>query len=175
MSRKLLERLQLVMGCEPQDLDTAGITGDYVSMKNYGRLLIVVQAGDGTAGSDLTVDLYQATSVAGAGAKVLNCLETGRIYTKQAATFTLMQAVTAWTKETQATADEEWTDATSGEQVNLWAFEVRAADLDVSNGFDCVRADIADPGAAKIGALLYILGDPKYPAAPELMASGIED
>lgn len=170
MSTKALERMNIVLACEPDDLDDGAITGDYVSLENYERLLVVVGAADGTAGDDLTVNLYQATSAAGGSAKVLNCLETGRIYTKMAADFTAMQLVTGWTKETQATADEEYTDTDSGEQSCLWCFEVRAADLDVANSFTHVRADLdGDGGAAKIGFMLYILLDPKYPAAPELM------
>jgi|GEM_PF-875664 len=171
---KLLERLQLVMAFEPADLNSAGATGDYVCLAHYHRCLAVILAGDGTAGKDIPVSFYQATSNAGAGAKVLNVLETGRIYTKEAATFAALAGVDAWTKETQATADEQWAPGDSGEQVLIWAFEIRAEDLDVDNDFDHIRMDVADPTASKIVAGLYILGDPEYPAAPELMLSGVE-
>ena len=172
---KLLERVQIVpaQAAGPADINGAGVTGDYVSLKNYDRVLILIYAGDGSAGGDLTVDIYQATDVSGTDAKVLNALETGRIYTKQNASS--FAAVGQWTKETQATADEEYTDATSGEQVNLWALEVMASDLDVDNGFDCFRADLADPGAAKVVGMLYVLYGASYPSAPEDMLSAIAD
>ena len=171
---KGLERMQLVMAFEPADLNAAAATGDYVCLAHYRRLLAVILAGDGTASKDIPVSFYQATSNAGAGAKVLNALETGRIYTKEAASFAALAGVDQWTKETQATADETWSPGDSGEQVLVWAFEIKASDLDVDNNFDHVRMDVADPGASKIVAGLYILGDPDYASAPELMLSGVE-
>jgi len=170
-----LERMQIVPGqaAGPADINGAAITGDYVSLKNYRRCLVLVYAGDGTAGGDLDVKLYQASDVSGTGAKVLNCLETDRIFTKQhASTFA---GVGQFTKETQPTADEQYTDTDSGEQVNLWGLEVMASDFDADNNFDCLRADVADPGAAKVVGLLYMLMDPKYPASPELQLSAIAD
>lgn len=174
MNSKLLERLQIVMAFEPADLNSAGATGDYVCLSHYRRCLCVILAGDGTAGKDIPVALYQATSNAGAGAKVLNALVTGRIYTKEAASFAVLAGVDQFTKETQATADEQWAPGDSGEQVLVWAFEIDASDLDTDNGYDHVRMDVADPAASKIVAGLYILGDPEYSAAPELMPSGVE-
>lgn len=173
MASKLLERVQIVPVMLPVDLNDGATTGDYVSLKNYERCCAVLVAGDGTAGSDVSVAFYQATDVSGTSAKVLNALETGRIYTKEGTS--ALTAVAQWTKETQATADEQWAPTDSGEQVLLWAFEIKADDLDVDNGFDCIRMDISDPGAAKIGAALYILYDAKYPVAPELMLSAIAD
>lgn len=174
MQGLVLENLQIVPGqvAGPADLNSAAVTGDYVNMQNYEKCLILLFCGDGSATTgDLTVALYQATDVGGSGAKVLNALETGRIFTKQAASS--FAAVGQWTAETQATADEQYTDATSGEQVNLWAFEIRAADLDVDGGFSCIRADVAATSSSKIGALLYILAEPKNAAAPALMPSAI--
>lgn len=171
----MLERMQIVAGqaAGPADINGAAVTGDYVSMKNYRRCLVLVYAGDGTAGGDLDVKLYQATDVAGTGAKVLNALETGRIFTKQHASS--FATVEQWTEETQATADEQYTDAASGEKVNLWGLEVMASDLDADNNFDCIRADVADPSAAKVVALLYLLGDAKYASRPDQMLSAIVD
>jgi len=175
MGAKLLERLQIQPVMAPVDLNDGATTGAYVSLKNYESCLCVLVCGDGTAGSDLSISMYQATAVAGTGAKVLNCLETGRIYVKTAGTWALVAAIGQWTEETQATADETYTDTDSGEEVQIWAFEVKASDLDVTNGFDCIRMDIADPGAAKLGAALYILGDPVTEIDPPLMPSAIAD
>lgn len=170
---KLLEQLQIVPGqaAGPADINGAAVTGDYVSLKDFERCLVLVYAGDGSAGGDLDVKLYQATDNAGTGAKVLNCLETGRIYTKQHASS--FATVGQWTEETQATADEQYTDTDSGEQVNLWGLEVSAQDLDADNGFDHIRADVADPSAAKVVGLLYILGGAKHQTKPDLMPSAL--
>lgn len=172
---KCLERVAPRLIGEPADINGSGITGDYVSFKNYSRCLILIVAGDGSAGGDLGVKLYQATDVSGTDAKVLNALETGRIYTMNGADYATLAALTVLTKETQATADEAWCDTDSGENVNiLWA-EIRADDLDVENGFDCMRCDIDDPGAAKVVAGFYLMMDPKYACAPELMPDPLVD
>jgi len=172
---KILERMNIVPAIIPIDLNGAGagLAGDWVSLRNYARCLVVVLAGDGTAGHDITITLAQATAVAGTGTKALNCLETGRIYSKNHAT--AFTAITAWTKETQGTADEVWTDAGSGEKVVLMALEIRREDLDVANGFDCIMATLTDPTAGKVGAMLYILTDPDYPAGPTLMKDPLVD
>jgi len=172
-NRRMLEEINIQAVMLPVDLNDGATTGDYVSLKNYGKCLVVLIAGDGTAGSDVDVLLYQATNVAGDDAKVLNCLETGRIFTKEGAA--ALTSAGTWTKETQATADEAWDPEDSGEVCLIWGFEVFASDLDGDNGFDCIRADVTDPGAAKIGVALYILGDPKNSAAPELMADPLID
>lgn len=171
--RRLLDECQIVMAGEPADINGAGVTGDYVSMANYRRCLILVLAGDGTAGSDLDVLLYQATDTVGTGAKVLNALQTKRIYTKQAATFAALQLVTQWTQQTQAVADEQWAPADSGEQVLIWGFEIEDTDFDMANNFDCLRADLSDPGAAKVAAHCYILYEPRYAAKPDSQLSAL--
>jgi len=176
MNSKMLERLQIVPIMAPVDTNDGATTGDYVSLKGFKRCLVVVVYGDGTAASDLDLVLYQATTVAGAGAKVLNALQTGRIYRKGAADYaTLAAAASTWEKITQATADEKYEPSDNGEEVGMIALEIMAEDLDCDGGFDCIRCDLTDPGAAKIAAGLYILGDPVNAAAPELMLSPTED
>jgi len=178
MAIKLLERLNIVPLNIPVDLDDGELTTDIVSLKNYESMLLVVFFGDGTAGDDVTVTLAQCTDVANSESdnKVLNCLETGRIYTKMAADETALRLLTGWTAATQATADEAYTDTDSGEQCGIWAFEIKASDLDVTNNFDCVYATInGDGGAAKLGAVFAIMGDPKYPSDPTLMKDPLVD
>lgn len=166
MSSLLLEQNNIIPGNIPVDLNDGELTSDICSLSDYGRALVVLSFGVGTAGSDLTVTLQQCTDKTNSLAdnKALDCLKTGRIFTKMAANETALRALTAWTEETQATADEVYTDATSGEQCGIWAFEIRAEDLDRENGFDCIYAVIADPGAAKLGSLSIILGDPAFAA-----------
>ena len=169
----ILERAQIALLNLPIDLDDGALTTDIFSMKLYGSALLIVPFGDGTAGDDITVTLQQCTDVANSLAdnKALNCLATGRIFTKMAADETALRALTGWTGETQATADEVYTDTDSGEQCGIWAFEIRADDLDADNGFECVYATVnGDGGAAKLGTVLVLLMDPVYPSTPTLMA-----
>ncbi len=45
---------------------------------------------------------------------------------------------------------------------------------DRANGFCFVNATVADIGAnAQLGVLLYLLSEPRYPAAPENMLTAI--
>lgn len=151
-------------------------TGDYISLKNYGKVLILWAFSDGTATSgDIDIEVYQSTNVANspADAKALDICKTGRIYSKLHAT--TLAAVGQWTKETQASADEIYDDEASGEQIGMIGIEVRADDLDVTGGFNCIRVDLDEITTEKLVCGLYILMDPKYPAAPERMLSALAD
>lgn len=163
----ILERLQLACGFVPVDLATAANNGDWVSLKNYRRCLVVLFKAAGAAAEDPTITLQQATDVAGTGAKNLNFTT---LYRKQGADVT---AIAQWTKTTQAAANT-YTNATLGDEQVLLAIEFSAEDLDFKNNFDCLRATVADVGVtAQLGALLYIMGEPRDHAAPASMASAI--
>jgi len=170
----LLERINIVQAADVADINGSGITGDYVSLKGYERMIALAVYGDGTAGQDITFTVYQAQDVSGTGAKALNCLQTGRIFRKQGADFSAVAALTAWTKVTQATADDQYQPDDTGEAVGMVALEIDANDLDVTNAFDCVRVDVSDPGASKIATLLYIL-EAKHRTSPELLVDPLVD
>jgi hypothetical protein len=149
------------------DMDT-NQTGDYVSLKNYGKVGFLFVKEAGTAGDDPTLSLLQATDVAGTGAKVLNAIS--EYWTKQAATS--LAAVGTWTRSTQTADDQIAGNATSAEQAMMVYFEVDAEQLDVSGGFDCIRVDVAlaASGGAQWGTGIYIMLDPRYPQATSLSA-----
>jgi hypothetical protein len=168
MNSKILERFQIAMVMEPADLNGGATTGDYFDMSKCSRCLVLVGFGDGTASKDLDIALYQSDDSSGTTTAVLNALETGRIYTKYAGTFTLYQAVSAWTKVTQGTADEKHEPDDNGESVGLMGYEVRREDL--TDGYSYIRADLTDPGAAKVAFAIYI-GELMEPNAPELTSN----
>ena len=119
----------------------------------------------GTAGDDPTITLVQAQDVAATGEKPLNFT---RIDTKQGADLT---AVGTFTTVIQAAANT-YTDATSAEVQAIWVIDIKSEDLDVDNGFDCIKASVSDVGTnAQLGCLLYIGHDPRLVAAP--LASAI--
>lgn len=173
---KLLEQIQIhpiwpAHVVDDGDDDTVA-TGDYVSLKDYENLLVLILFGDGTATSgDIDIEVYQATDHEGTGVKALDALETGRIYSKVHATS--LAAVGQWTKETQATADEIYDDDTSGEKLGMIACEIMASDLDADGGFDHVRVDLDTIESAKLVCGAYILGGAKIQTQPDLMPSAL--
>ena len=144
------------------DTDT-NQTGDYVCLKNYGKLGVLYAKAAGSNTDIPTLTVYQATTTAGVGAKVATVVHT--IYLKQTAT--TLTATPLFTETAQTLASTVVGDATADTDTMLEYFEINAEDLDVDNGFDCVRVDVANAASAgaQYACLLYLLLDPKYPGA----------
>jgi hypothetical protein len=149
---RFLDNNQVEVGAVPVDTTGAAVTGDYVSLAGYERLVIIIQQG-AWAGGTPAVTLLQATDVSAGNAKALAFTErftkvglTGTTFTKT--------AVTANTFDLPAVANT----------INV--IEVPADSLDVSNDFDCVRVNIATPGAnADLIAVTYLLVGARYSQA----------
>jgi hypothetical protein len=154
MNTRFLDTHDVVAGFVPINIGSAR-QGDAVSMKNWGRCLILFIAAAGPAGDDPTLTVEQCTAIAPSNAKALNFT---RVDVKQGT----LTAVGTWTKVTQA-AGNTYTDDESAEVQKIWAVEIAAEDLDVDNGYDCIQASVGDAGTAtQIGALLYILSEPRF-------------
>lgn len=165
---RLTEEAQIAAALLPVNLATAANDGDWVSLKNYDHLAIVIIKDGGTAAEDPDFTVQQATSVAGAGAKALNFT---RVDKKQAAD---VLTVGEFTKVTQAASNTYDADGTSAEDEMIVVIEFDAQDLDIANGFDCVRLQIPDVGAAaQLAAAIYILTGPRY--AEQFPPSAIAD
>ena len=167
-----MELMQIVPAFPPADLDTDR-TGDWVSMKNYEWCVIYIHKAAGTAGDDISILTEQATDVAGTGAKALNFT---KLYYKVGAT--ALTAVGTWSTVTgTATGDLDTVTAFGSDLVAdtgeaVFAVVFKASDLDVSNGFDCLRwscegDDLSNPA---IGASAYILFGPRQASAAMLSA-----
>jgi len=155
----LLEKMQIAAGFIPVNMATAANDGDYVSLKNYGRCAIILFKGAGTAGEDPVLTLQQAKDVAGTGMKNLIF---DRIDSKQGSD---LFAIGTFTKITNS--DHDYTHTDAAENQAIWVIDVKAEDLDIANGFDCLRATVADVGTgAQLGALMYILHEPRHATAP---------
>lgn len=166
MNEHILEKIDIVPAFVPINIGTAR-TGDTISMKNHGRCAIVFFGAAGTASEDPTITVEQCSSVAPSNAKSLTFT---RVDTKQGAD---LAAVGTWTKVTQSAANT-YTNLTAAEQQKIWVVDIKAEDLDVDGGFDCIRVSVGDAGSTnQIAAGLYILHEPRY--AKEGGVSAIAD
>ena len=158
--------IDVVEGFPTVDLQTGANSGDYISMRNNSRILILFTSGVGTGGDDPTLTIQQATDACGTSVKALNIVTSPvSAWKKQAATS--LASTTTWTDASCCVSTNTLTNATSAEQSAMWAVEFDAADLDVANGFDYVRATVADVGSnTQPGSLTYIV-KPAYAEDPD--------
>lgn len=155
----LVETTQIVAAIIPVDSQTGANNGDWVSMKNFDRLTIILLKAAGVAGDDPVITVKQATDVAGTGAKALN-------FTRIDAKVGAQTGIGAFTTVTQA-AGNTYTDAVSAEAQGLFVIEFQGTDLDLANGFDCVQLSIPDTGAggAQLISAFYILRNARFAGA----------
>ncbi|MET4490687.1 hypothetical protein [Bradyrhizobium sp. LA7.1] len=168
MTQHFCEKNQIAQGFLPVAMNTAANNGDWVSMKGYGRMAIVLFKAVGTPGDDPTVTVKQAQNVSGAGAKAIAFTEVRK---KQAATNLL--AVDQFTKSTTAapatndtfnTTNGTWTNTDLAEQAAIIVIDVRLDDLDINGGFTSIQASIADVGTnSQLGCALYFGHEPHCP------------
>src|SRR5574337_2159288 len=71
LNASLVEQAKIVMGCAPAALATTAGDGDFVSLKNYRRLTILLPVLNGNTVTGGAVTLIQATEVAGSTTKAL--------------------------------------------------------------------------------------------------------
>ncbi|MFN4017613.1 MAG: hypothetical protein ACK4JB_19895 [Reyranella sp.] len=167
MNKHILEKTQIVAGIIPVDTQSGANNGDWVSLKGYGRCAVVFYKAAGVAGDDPVFTLRQAQDVSGTGAKALDFT---RIDTKVGA----QTGIGQFTTNTQAAANT-YTDAASAEAQAIMVVDIKAEDLDVDGGFDCVQLQIPDTGSAgaQLGCALYLLHEPRYGTIP--LPSAIAD
>lgn len=146
----LTEWAKPVVGLDP--IAPSGSTPDYVSMKGYSRLSIIILAKNTTTVTGSAIALKQATNVAAAGEKALAInspafrnLDTGA--SDALAAF----AVTGNTFNTDNTNSKN----------SMYVLDVQEGDLDVANNFDCVRLDTGNSVNATV-TVLYLLWPAKY-------------
>ena len=143
----MVENNKSVFGAVPKSYSSAAMTAQYVSMKNYGHLTIIITTGAWAAGT-AAVTLAQATAIAGTGTKALAM-----------AYYWLGTLTDDALVKTAVTSDTFNLSAAS----KLVVIEVDAEDLDVDNGFDCVTLEVASPGAnADFYNVVYVLSQPRY-------------
>lgn len=147
----LTDFAKVVMGCPPAALTGAPGDGDYVSMKNYSKLTVLIAVLNATTVTGGAVTLKQATNVAGASEKALSFSKAWRNIDCAAADTLAEFAVVS---------DTFTTDATNSKQL-LYVLEIDASSLDGDNGFDTVRAKVNSMNAA-VASVVYILHPTRY-------------
>jgi hypothetical protein len=167
---RLIDEAQVVSAFLPVNTQSGNNVGDWISLKNYRNVAVIFHKAVGSANDDPLISFFQATDVAGGDEKVLTKC-TG-YHKKQGAS---LATIGAFTEVSQSVAATVQLDATAAESAGLYIFSFADSDLDVANGFDCFKVEVADTGAAgaQLASLLYVLTNPRH--ASETLVSAIID
>lgn len=123
-------------------------TPDYVSLKNYERVAVVIQVKNATTVTGSAITLKQATAVAGTSEKAL-------AFTK---VFANTDTGAGDVLTETAVSNNTFTTNNTNSKNLMYVIEVKAEDLDVNNGFDCLRAGTGDATAATVTVTYYLFG-----------------
>lgn len=145
----LLEQIKIVQGLAPITPSTT--VPDYVSLKLYPKVCIVIDIDNGATVTGTAITLKQAQAVVNTGEKALAFTRMWQNL-NTAATDTLVE--TAVTSNT-------FTSATTNDINMQFVIEVDASELDTANGFDCVRVGTGN-GVNCITSIVYLLWPAKY-------------
>jgi hypothetical protein len=152
------DTLKVIVGLPPR-IPTASVP-DYVSLKGYQRLIVIVTVDNATTVTGSAITLKQAKAVDGSGEKSLAFTTMGaNVDTDASETLT----------ESPVTGDT-FTTGTVNDKNACYVLEVKATDLDYKNGFDCVRVGTGNATAAVL-SVLYLLVGGRYSGAGQLAAT----
>jgi hypothetical protein len=145
----LVEQAKLVTGLAPIAPSTS--VPDYVSLKNYHKLAIVILVDNGATVTGSAITLKQAQAVANTGEKALAF---SKVWKNE-------DTANGETLTETAVVSNTFTTIATNNLNAIYVIEVLPTDLDIANGFDCVRLGTGDSVNAVISAL-YILWPAKY-------------
>jgi len=161
-SLPLTDGVKFVMGCAPAALTSTAGDGDFVSLKHFRRLTILISVLNGNTVTGGAVTLIQAKEVAGSNTKALGFSKAFR---------NIDCAAGDTLSEFSVTSNTFTTDTTNGKQL-LYVIEIDASMLDIDGGYECVRIDVASMANA-VGTVVYLLHDAAY--NPPLALAAITD
>ena len=144
----------------PSDMQTA-VADDWIYMGNAHSIDIICFFGAGVANDDPDIHITQATTNSGGSEKGVNIT---RYYLKQGTLLSTSSIGGTFTVTTQAASYVISLDASSAETQQIVGIHVSADELDVTNGFDWIRASVPDTGSAgaKLGCILGILHPARF-------------
>ena len=125
--------------------DAGGRTGTYVSLKNAISATVIFYLNQANAAT-ITVDILQASAVAGTGAKALS---------NNAPIETNLDADTSSVCARQTDAKTYTTDAAT--KTKIVKFLIDPAQLDLANGFDCIACRTGASNAANITSAVIVV------------------
>lgn len=140
-------------------------TPDFVSMKGCHRLTYIIPVRNGTTVTGSAISLTQATDVSNTSGKTLAFSKAYRALNTGAGGNTDVLS------EFTVSSNTFTTDATNSTE-NLYVIEINETDLDVANGFDCVRLNTGNSTNATLSGIAVL-----YPAkyAKTTLPSAIAD
>ncbi len=143
----------------PVDFGTTTNTGDRIHMENYGGICFVGYIAVGTAAQNPVFNLQEHDAATAGNSQDLDVVVEYHEKTELD-----LDGDEAWVTTTQA-ADAAVTDVTWDDAgQTLVAFEVYAEQL--TDTFEWLSVDVADPGTAHLGCVLAIMFDLKVMRAP---------
>lgn len=153
----LVEATKIVWAAAPKDITGAGLTGDWVNLKNHRKIAIILMSG-AWAGGTAAVTLNEATDNAGTGSAAL--------------AFSYQYVATGLTSDTlvKTAVTSNTFDISAANKLHV--IEVLASDL--SSGFTHIQCAVATPGSnADLLAMAYVLYSGSYLERPGTMPSVI--
>ena len=131
-------------------------TPDYVSMKGFRKCAILIKILNGTTVTGSAITVKQATAVAGTSEKAVTFTKAYRNIDMAAADALAEFAVTSSTFTT---------DTTNAKKL-MYVIDIDVDDLDVSGGFDCIRAGTANAANTLTFDVTYLLYGARYASSP---------
>lgn len=156
LNTRLDEQVALIQATSMVALTSTAGDAQYVSMKNFARCMVVIDVLNATTVTGGAVTLKQASAIAGTGEKAL-------AFTRMLASTDVAAAATQTLTETAVSSNTFTTDETNSKRLR-YVLDVKASDLDVANGFDCFRVDVASMANA-IGLVSYVLYGARFNGA----------
>src|SRR5262245_44124846 len=149
----LVEMIGIEAAVAPKDITGAAQPGDWMSLKYYSHLTVILVQG-AWAGGTAAVTLQQALDVAGGTPKALAF---DKLWTKVG-----LGAGSQFS--TRTVTNNSFT--LPGVANTITVIEIDGDDLDVTNGYDCVQVNVGTPGAfTDLLSVLYLLSGARYPQA----------
>lgn len=136
----LHEGFAIIPNIVPSDIDAAQTT-DWIDVRDFHEIGVLWYLGAGAA-ANLT--LQQATTAAGGSAKTLSF--DGLYQNTTAASNDLFSFVSSSGTDTHAASTA----------ASIYLIPVDISTMDLAGGFFYLKADISDPGSARIGTGLYV-------------------
>ena len=153
MNKQLLFNNNLKLAHAPVDLNTAAITGARISLAKGEKIAILLLLGS-SVGASVVATLKQHDASVGGTTKAL---EVANKYYHKAGAATVFTEV-----EPTVATDSYDLSAQFATDGGVAVLEINESDLDVDGGFSHISVDIADSGAAKIGATAYVVMNADY-------------